>query len=223
MKVGLLGGTFDPVHYGHLILADVARESCGLDQVWFVPAAIPPHKQGRGISSAAHRVAMLNLAIGGNESFAAATIELDRGGVSFTVDTLEQLKAEDAGRELCLILGSDSLADLPTWRSPARICELATLIVARRGGAPEADFNVLGDIVDAARLALFARQQIEMPRIEISATELRQRVAAGQSIRYRTPRAVEKYIETEGLYRELVDEPTTTPTCAGRRADSTRH
>src|SRR4051794_7218203 len=111
MKLGLLGGTFDPVHYGHMILADIARETCALDQVWFVPAAIPPHKQERAISTPADRAAMLKLAIGGNEAFALSTLELDRGGISYTVDTLEALKQEDVSRELFLILGSDSLVD----------------------------------------------------------------------------------------------------------------
>src|SRR5262249_55888086 len=129
MRLGLFGGSFDPVHYGHLLLAETCREQCRLDAVWFVPAAVPPHKQARELSSAENRVEMLKLAIAGNEAFSVYQMEIERGGVSYTVDTLEQLHAEDPTRELFFLMGADSLADLPTWRNPRRICELAIPLI----------------------------------------------------------------------------------------------
>jgi nicotinate-nucleotide adenylyltransferase len=201
MRLGIFGGSFDPVHLGHLILAECCREQQRLDQVWFMPAHTPPHKQGHTLAAGSDRVEMLKLATGGHEPFHISTLELDRGGVSYTVDTLQQLKAEDATRELFLILGADSLADLPTWRDPGRICELSTPIVVRRAGSPAPDFGVLSPFVDSEKIHQFESAQVEMPLIGISSTDVRSRVAEGRSIRFLTPRAVEKYIETHGLYQ----------------------
>ncbi|MEX0711898.1 MAG: nicotinate-nucleotide adenylyltransferase [Pirellulales bacterium] len=200
MRLGLFGGTFDPVHYGHLLLAELCREAAGLDTVWFVPAAVPPHKLDRELAPAAQRVEMLELAIGGQESFAVGTMEVDRGGLSYTVDTLAAMATEYPGSELFLLLGADSLRDLPTWREPGRILELAAPLVARRSGA-QVDFDCLAPFVAPARLAEFRRHQVDMPLVELSSSEIRRRVAAGLSIRYQTPRAVEKYIQHAGLYR----------------------
>ncbi len=144
---------------------------------------------------------MLKLAIGGHEPFDVYTGEIDRGGVSYTVDTLEQLHEELPDAELFFLMGADSLADLPTWREPQRICELAIPAVVRRAGSPEPDDSVLAQFMSPERLAIAREHRVEMPMIDLSATDIRRRVAAGQSIRYRTPRAVEKYIETHGLYR----------------------
>lgn len=202
MRLGIYGGSFDPVHYGHLLLAESCREQARLDEVWFVPAAQPPHKRPDQLSEARHRVEMLQLAIGGHEPFHVSTCEVDRGGLSYTVDTLAQIAGEQPAYELFLLLGSDSLADLPRWREPARICALATPLAVRRPGSPAPDYDGLAGLVSADRLESFRRQQVDMPRIEISGSDLRRRVAAGMSIRFRTPRAVEKYIETAGLYRQ---------------------
>lgn len=201
MRLGLFGGTFDPVHYGHLLLAEFCREQCHLDDVWFMPAAVPPHKQRHDLTPARQRIEMLELAIGGHEAFAVSRLEVERGGVSYTVDTLTELRAEQPERELFLLLGADSLADLPHWREAARICELATPVVVRRPGSFEPSFDVLAGLVSAERLEQTRANLVEMPRIELSSREIRRRVAAGLSIRYQTPRAVEKYIETAGLYR----------------------
>ena len=201
MRLGIFGGSFDPVHYGHLLLAECCREQCRLDAVWFVPAAVPPHKQDWTLSAATDRIEMLKLATGGNEAFAVWSGEIDRGGVSYTVDTLEQLQREDAKRELFFLMGADSLADLPTWRDPKRICELAIPVVVRRAGSPAVDDTVLGRLMSAERLTIARENRVELPIIDLSASEIRRRVAAGQSIRYRTPRAVEKYIEASELYR----------------------
>ena len=206
MRLGLFGGTFDPVHYGHLLLAECAREQCQLDEVWLVPAAVAPHKQGAGITPVAQRIEMLELAVGGQETLRVSRIEAERSGVSFTVDTLEQLAAEDATRELFLIVGADTLEDLVNWREPRRVCELATLVVARRAGRPEPDFACLATIASAERIAEFRRHQVEMPEMALASRDLRKRVAAGQSIRFRTPRAVEEYIRAAGLYEQMVEE-----------------
>lgn len=201
MRLGLFGGTFDPVHYGHLLLAEYCREQCRLDEVWFLPAATPPHKQTRQLAPAAARIDMLALAIGGHESFSVRTIEIERGGVSYTVDTLAELRAGDKERELFFLMGADSLIDLPTWREPARICELAIPVVVRRPGASPPDFSLLAALVSRGRLAEIEAHTVEMPPIGLSSSEIRRRVATGRSIRYQTPRAVEKYIEAQGLYR----------------------
>ncbi len=200
-KLGIFGGSFDPIHYGHLLLAETCREQCRLDRVLIVPAAVPPHKRSRALSSGRDRVEMVRLAIGGHEQLAVSTIEIDRGGVSYTVDTLTALAEQQPGSSLFFLMGADSLKDLPTWREPQRLCELAVPLVVRRAGSPEPDFSAISHLVTAARLEEIREHQVEMPIIELSSTEIRQRVAAGQSIRYRTPRAVEKFIEANGLYR----------------------
>lgn len=200
-RLGIFGGSFDPVHYGHLLLAETCREQCGLDRVLLIPTAVSPHKQNETPTPSKDRVEMLRLAVAGHEQFSVSMLEVDRGGVSYTIETLTALAAEHPRAKLFLLMGADSLDDLPTWREPRRICELVIPVVVRRAGAAEPDFRVLAGIVDDARLAEIKQQQVEMPIIELSSTDLRQRVANGKSIRYRTPRAVEKYIETHGLYR----------------------
>ncbi|HEY2840067.1 MAG TPA: nicotinate-nucleotide adenylyltransferase, partial [Pirellulales bacterium] len=145
---------------------------------------------------------MLDLATGGNPAFRVSRIEVDRGGVSYTVDTLTTLAAEDPRRELFFLLGADSLLDLPNWREPERILELASPVVVSRPGVPEFDFNALAGLTSAERLSEFRRNQVEMSQVGLSSSEIRHRVAAGRSIRYRTPRAVETYIQTHGLYRK---------------------
>jgi len=201
MRLGLFGGSFDPVHYGHLLLAEYCREQAQLDQVLFMPAAIPPHKQEQSLSAADDRVTMLELAVGGQPAFVVSRLELDRGGVSYTVDTLRELQTADPQAELFLLLGADSLADLPNWREPAEICRLATPLVVRRRGVAELDYSVLEPFVAPDRVELFRRSQVEMPVIELASREIRRRVSAGASIRYQTPRAVEKYISSNRLYR----------------------
>jgi len=201
MRLGILGGTFDPVHYGHLLLAECCREQCQLDQVWFLPAAIPPHKQGWQLSPAEQRIEMLELAIAGHASFSVCRYEADRGGVNYTADTLAHLRAEDASRELFFLMGADSLADLPHWKDPGRICELATPVTAGRGDPGELQLGVLAELLDEERVAAIRQHRVEMPLVGYSSSDIRARVATGLSIRYRTPRAVEKYIESHGIYR----------------------
>lgn len=202
MRLGLFGGSFDPVHYGHLLLAECCREQCRLDRVDFLPAAVPPHKRDRELTPADLRIEMLQLAIAGNEQFAVNRYEADRGGVSYTVETLRHCRQENPEAELFFLMGADMLYDLPHWREADQVCQLAVMVTVRRAGEPEPDFEHLNGTTTPDRIDLFRRHQVEMPLVGLSATELRHRVAAGQSIRYRTPRAVEKYIETRGLYRE---------------------
>jgi nicotinate-nucleotide adenylyltransferase len=144
---------------------------------------------------------MLRLAIGGHDQFLVSTLEIDRGGVSYTVDTLQAIRAEHPGNELFLLLGADTLHDLPHWREPAAILELATPVVVQRPGSPTPDFSVLEKLVSSDRRATFRQHAVEMPLIALSSTDLRARASQGHSLRYRTPRAVEKYIESQRLYR----------------------
>src|SRR5579859_6689482 len=164
MRVGVFGGTFDPIHIGHLALAEQCREQCQLDEVWFVPAAQPPHKNASRISPANVRRDMVEFAIAGNAAFRVSTVELDREGPSFTVTTLEQLQSES--RELFLLVGADSLKDLAHWRQPARILELATVVAVNRGDQPLPEITellgVCGDLVNSRLVT------IEMPGIDLS-------------------------------------------------------
>lgn len=200
MRLGVYGGTFDPIHYGHLLLAESCRESARLDEVWLIPAATSPHKVGNETSSGVHRLQMVQLAIGGHEAFRACDFELQRGGVSYTVETLEWLHQQRPADELFLILGADSLIDLPRWRAPERICELAIPLVAHRPGAVRPDYRVLDHLMASERLTEARSLEVSMPLIDLSSREIRYRVSVGRSIRFRTPRAVEVYIATHGLY-----------------------
>ena len=214
MRLGIFGGSFDPVHYGHLILAELCRERCRLDQVWFMPAATPPHKRQKRMAEPRERVEMLELAIGGHSAFRVSSHEIDRGGLSYTVDTLRQIHVERPDDELFFLLGGDSLHDLASWREPSEICGLATLVAVRRAGSPEPDFGSLSPFVARDRLRQMEEHVVDMPRIDLASRDLRRRVATERSIRYQTPRAVERYIETAGLYRTgepLSDEPPPSP------------
>lgn len=200
MRLGLFGGSFDPVHYGHLLLAECCREQCRLDEVWFVPAAVPPHKQDRQLSPAEARVEMLQLAIAGHEAFSVDRYEIDRGGVSYTVDTLRHVRREFPEEEPFLLMGADMLCDLPHWHEADQICRLAIPAVVGRPGPGQPDFGRLAGLAPPERIALARQHEVHMPQIELSSEEIRRRVAEGSSIRYQTPRAVEKYIETHQLY-----------------------
>jgi nicotinate-nucleotide adenylyltransferase len=201
MRLGLYGGSFDPVHYGHLLLAECCREELRLDAVWFLPAAISPFKKEQAPSPARHRVEMLKLALAGHEAMHVTTLEIDRGGVSYTVETLAEIRRLQPEAELFFLMGADALRDLPTWREPARICELAIPVVAERANHPGVDYDVLRGVAAPERLEMIRRFRVTVPLVDLSSTDLRRRVAEGKSIRFRTPRAVEKYIETHGLYR----------------------
>lgn len=198
VRLGVLGGTFDPVHRGHLALAAAARDELGLGRVLFVPAGQPWRKAGRSIALDEDRLAMLQRALEGEAGLEIATLELERAGPSYTVDTLEALRAEVPGAEMFFILGEDALSDLPNWVRPEGVLELAKLAVARRcGGAGEADAGAGRRLPGLAeRVAWLA-----MPVVEVSATEIRERVCRGLPIGEMVPAAVEAYIREHGLYR----------------------
>ncbi len=200
MRIGIFGGSFDPIHLGHLILAEQCREQARLDQVWFVPSAVGPHKTNGTHSSDRQRIEMMELALSGYEPFVLSKIELERGGVSFTVETLRQIRDSHPDDELFLLMGDDQLEQFDTWREPDQICQLAIPLIANRPGSGHVDLTVLKPYVDAPRFKEFSTNSITSPGIQISSSMIRENVAAGKSIRYLTPRSVEKYIETQELY-----------------------
>jgi nicotinate-nucleotide adenylyltransferase len=185
VRIGVFGGTFDPVHVGHLAIAHAALESVPLDRVVFVPARRSPLKERAPVASEGDRLAMLDLAVAGEPRFAVSRAELERSGPSYTVETLERLAGAD---RLFLILGSDAIADFPRWKDPERIAELATLVVADRPGAP-------------ARIGNAPIVTFDAPRLDISSRELRARAARGLSLRYLVPDPAWQHIEARGLYR----------------------
>ena len=200
MRIGVFGGSFDPIHQGHLILAEQCREQAGLDAVWFVPCALSPDKERGAQGTDRQRIEMIELAIAGHPAFQLARIEIDRGGVSYTVDTLKAIRELHADDELFLLLGADSLDKFDTWREPSEICQLANPLVVSRPGAKEVDLSVLEKYVDSQRYESFCRHSIVSPLIDIQSRQIRKKIEKQQSIRYLTPRAVEKYIETQKLY-----------------------
>jgi nicotinate-nucleotide adenylyltransferase len=193
LRLGVLGGTFDPVHMAHLILAEQAREQLHLERVLFVPAGDPWRKADRRVTAAHHRLAMTRLAVAGNPAFLVDSREVARQGPTYTVDTLRELAQEHVpADELFFLLGEDALSDLPFWRDPGGIAALAWLVVAPRQGAelPQLPF-------DSSRLL-----RLDMPYIAISSTDLRARAAAGASLRYLVPEPVREYIAAQALYRD---------------------
>jgi nicotinate-nucleotide adenylyltransferase len=200
-RVGVLGGTFDPVHYGHLVIAEQVGEALSLDRVLFVPAAVPPHKIGLAITPAEHRAAMVELAIAGNSGFAASRIELERDGPSYTADTLAALADEAArqgvARDLFFILSTEALAGLQSWHDPDRILSLCRLAVVPRPGSPMPTRAELD-----ARFGPDAGRIVSVETVPLAHS----RAAAGRSIRYLVPPAVEAYIRDHRLYRS--DNPS---------------
>src|SRR4051812_46868281 len=198
MRLGLFGGTFDPIHLGHLILAESCREACALDRVWFVVAGAPPHKPGER-TPVADRLEMVRLAIAGHPAFEVSELEASRPGPHYSVETLEEVHRQRPDDELFFLIGADSLLDLPSWRQPERIAALATVVVVDRPAiTPRAPLTpVWPDLGPAAR----PFQMVKIPPIGIASHDLRRRAAEGRSIRYQVPRGVEAYIEAHGLYR----------------------
>ena len=197
MRLGILGGTFNPPHLGHLICAQEAYLQLGLDRVLLIPARIPPHKPVEDEPGPEHRLALCRLAVGDDEQrFEVSEVEIARDGPSYTVDTLEELHSSAPEHELFLIVGGDIAAGLPNWREPERVMSLATLAVAKRRGTSRAAVDEALQTLRGGDRAKFFR----MPRIGISSTMLRDRVRSGGSIRYYVPDAVMSYIECHRLY-----------------------
>lgn len=192
--VGVMGGTFDPIHMGHLVIAETAREALSLDRMLFVPAGTPPHKPASEVTAVEHRVAMVQLAIADNAAFELSRIEVDRAGPSYTVDTVEQLAAD---WDVTVILSAETFRELPSWHEPDRLFAAARVAVVPREGYPAPD--------PAWLAATFPGREnrvtyLEAPHLGLSSTAIRARVAAGRSIRYLVPPAVEAYITANDLY-----------------------
>ena len=201
MRLGIFGGTFDPVHFGHLALAEECLAAANLDELWLVPAASPPHKGGKKLSRFDQRKEMLELAIAGNEKFKVEPMEADRPGPSFTIDTLEEIHKRKPNDELFLIIGGDSALEFSTWKDPAKIASLATIIVRIRPGVimpTEQEFiSRLGKELGVPPKVIFVSGP---PYLDVSSSLLKERVSNNKSVRYLLPRAVEVYIQQKKLY-----------------------
>ena len=206
-RIGILGGTFDPPHLGHLLIAETARVALSLDAALFLPAGQPWLKSGRRITPAAHRLRMVQLAVADNPHFAVCDREVRRPGPSYTADTLESLRAKmPADAILYFIVGSDVLPDFHRWNRPERVLDLCRLAVFRRPGGPADGIALLRERFPRA-VAAGAAVPVPGPQVDFSASELRRLLAMGRSTRYRIPEPVAAYIAEHGLYR---NEPQTT-------------
>jgi len=200
MKQGVLGGTFDPVHNGHIKMAEEACSRLGLDEVLFIPAGHPRFKENEPVTEAVHRLRMVELAIAGRPSFRLSAMEIERGGVTYTVDTIRELagrlKPQDV---LFFIMGWDNLQNLPLWRSPSELISLCRLVVIPRAGCPKPDLSRLEKQVGGLSQRVV---MLDKPVIEISSSDIRERVKAGIDIRELVPEAVADYISENNLYRK---------------------
>jgi nicotinate-nucleotide adenylyltransferase len=198
MKLGFLGGTFDPIHLGHLLMAETAREALGLPRILFVPAGDPPHKRDRRHTPARHRRGMVELALADNANFELCSVDLDRPGPHYSTDTVRLIREQyDLSAETCLfIIGSDSLVDLPDWHRPQELITLCRLVVIHRPGS-QPDLTRLEKEIPGIRSRL---EWVEMPPIGLAGTEIREKVRTGRTIRYQVLDVVRKYIQAHGLY-----------------------
>lgn len=200
MRIGVFGGSFDPIHLGHLILAENCRQQANLDQVLFMPCAMSPHKLNGAHGTDRQRMEMLDLAIGGHRDFVRSDMEIKRGGVSYTVDTLRELDESQPDNEWFFLMGADSLDSFSSWREPETILKLAKPIIVGRPGSAEVDMSVLEPLSSADYVTSLDELSVESPLIEISSSSIRQRVAKSTSIRFLVPRSIEQYIVTQKLY-----------------------
>jgi nicotinate-nucleotide adenylyltransferase len=196
-RVGVLGGTFDPIHIGHLILAEEARDQLKLDRVYFVPAGNPPHKQGRHLAPVEARVQMTELAVAGNDAFRVSRVDADRAGPHYTIDMMQIIQGQlPPGCELFFLMGFDSLTELPTWHEPARLIATCHLVALTRH-----DIEVDWAKLEAALPGIRQRVTIlDMPELEIASHQLQERVREGRTIRYLVPEPVRQYIARERIY-----------------------
>ncbi len=194
--VGILGGTFNPPHLGHLICASEAADQLGLDRVLLMPVSVPPHKEVQDDPGAEERLGLCERAAAGDERLAVSRLELDRGGASYTVDTLRELHLTDPEDDLTFIVGGDQALGLPTWREPREVLRLAALAVAERSGVARRDIVERLEGLPTDRVRFF-----DMPRLDVSSSAVRRRVAAGRTIRYLVPDGVAERIAERGLYR----------------------
>ena len=196
MRLGLMGGTFDPIHYGHLAAAEVARYEFGLVKVVFIPAGQPPHKTGQKISPAAHRLAMVRLAVASNPFFEVSTVEIDRPGPSYTVETVSAFRHLYSSAEIYFITGADAVAEISTWRRIEELLRLCWLVAVTRPGYLLEDLREWLVKPELWRKIL----TLQVPGVAVSSTEIRERVRAGRPVKYLLPEAVEDYIARHGLY-----------------------
>ncbi|HXV78669.1 MAG TPA: nicotinate-nucleotide adenylyltransferase [Candidatus Binatia bacterium] len=219
MRIGLFGGTFDPIHWGHLRSAEEVSETFGLDHVLFVPASIPPHKRGQTTTPARHRLAMVRLAVARNPRFKVSTVEIARPGVSYSIDTVRYFAAKQRkGDSLFFIIGLDAFREIGSWRDFADIFPLCDFIVTSRPGSKDSD-PLRGTGVAVKKLFCYDPRRknyrhrsgtrvffIRLTDIGISASGIRRRIKDGKSIRYLVPLGVENYIKRQGLYRNRREE-----------------
>ncbi|PJF40535.1 MAG: nicotinate-nucleotide adenylyltransferase [Chloroflexi bacterium] len=196
-RVGILGGTFDPPHIGHLILAEYSAEALALDHLLFVPAADPPHKQDQAKTPIAHRLAMLERALADNPRFELSRVDVDRPGPHYTLDMVKIIRDQYDNPELFFIMGGDSLYDLPTWHQPEKIIEICQLAIIRRPFS-EIDATMHDAIIPGLSQRLVI---IDAPLLEISSTQIVHRLSQGKSVRYLVPEAVLDYIAAHNLYQ----------------------
>ena len=215
-RIGIFGGSFDPIHLGHLLMAEQFRSELSLDTVKFIPAKISPFKLNYTPTADKHRLEMLKLAIGAHPNFEIDPIEIQRGGVSYTIDTVEQLQSNQPDATWFLLIGADSLKDFKKWKSPEKLLRSVQLVVARRGGCPEPDWKELDGLASGETLRAIQQIRLDIPVMEISSTAVRQRIETKRSIRYLVPAPVEVYIQEHQLY--LPPEASPSETSAGRPA-----
>ncbi len=198
MNIGVMGGTFDPIHHGHMAVAEEARTRLALAEVIFIPAGQPWLKADREVSAAEHRMEMVRLAIAGKPYFKLSSMEIERSGLTYTADTLAQLRSRiDSGDGLYFIIGWDDLAQLPRWKSPTKLIKLCFVVVAPRPGYRQPDLKSLEtDIPGLSQRVIF----MDRPELEVSASEIRDRVASGLSISHLVPESVDRYIRENRLY-----------------------
>src|SRR5262245_60044505 len=202
MLIGIFGGTFDPIHQGHLIIAEQCREQARLDEVWFMPSARPPHKARPDLTPFDKRADMIQLAIAGHLPFRVCEIEKDRPGPSYTADTLAELRKQRPEVDWYLLLGSDCLPDLASWHEPLRVVSQAKLVIVARPGWPMWSAEQLRTSLHLRDDQQVHVQVVSVPLIEIASRDLRRRVAEGRSVRYMVPAAVAAYIADKGLYKQ---------------------
>ncbi len=201
-NIALFGGTFDPIHCGHLIVARCVLEQLSLDEVTFIPSANPPHKGVEDLSAVAHRLAMVERAIDGETGFACDDCEAKRAGPSYTFDTVMHFRDRlGPAANIHWIIGADSLAELESWHRAGELVDACNIVTVRRLGDNQPDLSTFGSVLDKGHVAKLERGILQSPHIDISATDIRRRIAAAQSIRYLVPEPVRQYIEDHQLYR----------------------
>ncbi|MEW6065617.1 nicotinic acid mononucleotide adenylyltransferase [Desulforamulus profundi] len=197
-QICLMGGTFDPIHYGHLVVAEEVRQKFGIQKVIFIPAARPPHKMGQEISEPHHRVNMTRLATASNRYFEVSTIEIERQGLSYTIDTVQEIKSIYKIETVYFITGADAVLEILTWKEAEKLLNMCTFIAATRPGY---NLNNLKETLKSLPGEIFKKTlPLEVPALSISSSDIRQRVREGRSIKYLLPEPVEQYIKENKIY-----------------------